>query len=105
MAPDAVPLQPVKTMPTTSKARIDVPQIRDFEGVVAIVSTSCLRHPAGITRLVPLNLVVAAESNDALKGCQRFPGWLLACICREGLLLIRIGCWSCPYRPTAASTA
>jgi hypothetical protein len=48
----------------------DVAQMRDFEGVVAIVSTSYARQAAGATWLIPLDLIVAAESTDAPKGCQ-----------------------------------
>jgi hypothetical protein len=57
---------------------MDVAQMRDFEGVVAIVSTSYSRQAAGATWLIPLGLIVAAESTDAPKGCQcglRSPSW------------------------------
>jgi hypothetical protein len=61
-------------MATTSNAKMDVAQMRDFEGVVVIVSTSYLRRTAEAIWQIPFDQNVAAESTDLHQGCQCWVG-------------------------------
>src|ERR671910_130816 len=63
-----------------------------------------LRQTAWTARLIPLDAIVAAESNGALQGCQRILVDRLTGMDRAGSLLTRTGCRSCLHRLTAAST-